>query len=378
VRVDSLVDALFRREAGRLTARLARSFGAAHIDLVEDVVQETLLRALKNWSVKGVPDCPEAWLATTARNLALDAIRREGALRAKLGLILQSEPPEADDGRDRMALMFACCDPRLPEESQIALTLHMLGGMSSTEIAGSLAAGTNAVEQRVARAKRLLRDQGRPVDLPEPKEIPERTDSVLAVLYQAFAAGYAAHAGPDAVRIDLCADALYLLELVLEDLATDSPSARALHAVFLFFAARIPARTDDWGNVLRLEDQDRTLWDQAIVTKAFREFERSMTGDAVSKYHIEAAILAEHARAPSFAGTDWQAVLSLYRELGDVAPSPSVTLNHAIASGLASGPVAGLAALDSLGSDRRLLNNAPYHAARARFLSGLDDRSPLD
>lgn len=363
-----LVEDLFRRESGRLTALLTSRFGTHRFELVEDVVQETLLRALKHWSFHGVPDFPSAWMTLTARNLILDALRREKKIVPWPKEWDAAEEPRTAQGEDRIRLMFATCDPLMPLASQIALTLHTLGGLSTKEIAACLCCEPNAVDQRVSRAKKHLRLSQDYLSIPDDSELPERLDAVLQVLYQIFAAGYAARSGSTAVKIDLCTDALYLIRLVRESPKTDTPAARALEAVMYFYAARLPSRTDDEGNVVRFEDQDRSLWDKALTHKAFQAFESSMTGHRLSSFHLEAAILAEHSKATSVRDTDWGAVLAFYDDLIVLSPSPGVRIGRAIAIGFSRGPAA---ALEELEISHRLEPHAAFHASRSRFLSQL-------
>ncbi|MDQ3786050.1 MAG: RNA polymerase subunit sigma-70 [Actinomycetota bacterium] len=321
-----VVERLFRRSAGRITATLVRVLGPTHLDLVEDAVQEAMLRALRRWPFTGVPANPAGWLFTVARNHVLGVLRHDDVLRAKLPVLADDVVAELPDGDDELALVFLCCHPRLSVASQVALTLKTVGGLGVDEIAAALLATPKAVAQRIVRAKRVLRD----VDL---DIAGERLDGVLAVLYLLFNAGYDAPSGDRAVRWELCAEAIRLCRLLVDDPRTDRPRVRALLGLMLLHGGRLAARVDDHGDLLLLADQDRSRWDHGMVAEGVRVFSSACAGDEHSPFHTEAAIALCHV-VPE---TDWELVVRLYDELLAVKPSPVVALNRAVAATMARG-----------------------------------------
>lgn len=355
--LHGLVDHLFRRQAGQMVATLARVFGAEHLSLAEEVVQEALVTALQQWSWHGVPDDPAAWLFRVARNRALDQLRRRKRFRERepeLAAALSEhaaadEPAFAHELRDdSLRMMLMCCHPAIPEESRIALTLKTVGGFSVDEIARALLAQNAAVAQRIVRAKRLIRDEGIALEMPSREELPARLESLQKVLYLIFTEGYSAHAGEELIRTDLCEEAIRLAREVAEHPVATSPAAHALLALMLLQAARLPARVDATGELATLMEQDRLLWDRARIAEGLRHLDASASGPRLTRYHVEAAIAAEHAVAPSFEETDWPAIIALYDDLLQIEPSPVVALNRAIAVAMAEGPAAGIAAAHPL------------------------------
>jgi RNA polymerase sigma-70 factor (ECF subfamily) len=322
------VEQLFRRSAGRITATLVRTLGPAHLDLAEDAVQEALVRALQRWPFTGVPENPAGWLFTVARNHVLAVMRHDEVVRARLPLLVSSDTVvDLPDGDDELALIFLCCHPALPVASQVALTLKTVGGLGVDEIAAALLVRPATVAQRLVRAKRVLRSHG----LPEVGG--GRLDAVLAVLYLLFNAGYDAPAGEQAVRRELCHEAIRLCRVLAADARTDLPRVRALLALMLLHGSRLAARVDDSGDILLLADQDRARWDQAMIDEGVRVFGTACTGPESSPFHTEAAIALCHV-VPE---TDWGLVVRLYDELLAVKPSPVVALNRAIAGAMAGG-----------------------------------------
>jgi RNA polymerase sigma-70 factor (ECF subfamily) len=382
-----VVDHLFRRSAGQVVATLTRVLGPQHLDLVEDVVQETLLKALRQWPHYGVPERPDAWLFQVARNQALDLLRRERALREKHEAIAQalSQQPyggEPSEERldstledDQLRMMFTCCHPALAREAQVALTLKTLGGFGVPEIAHAFLAQESTIAQRLVRAKRFLRERAVAFGVPNPTDLPPRLDAVLEVLYLLFNEGYSASLGEDLVRADLCAEAIRLGLIVAQHPAGDVPKSHALLALMLLQAARLPGRTDAAGDLLTLEEQDRRLWDHSMAAMGLEALARSAAGDEVTPYHIQAAIAACHAVAPTYAETDWNRILAHYDELLAMLPaSPVVLLNHAVALAMVRGPQAGLAELLQL---RALPGMRAYHllhATSAELWSRLGNR----
>ena len=365
---------LFRREAGRMVAALTRIFGVHNLALAEDVVQDALCRALETWKVRGVPDNPSAWLMTTAKNRALDIVRRERTARTfapELGWLLETEwtlAPVVDEAfapqaiRDeQLRMMFSCCHPRLPVEAQIALILNILCGFGAREIASAFLTGRAAVEKRIARGKKLLAASRRLFDLGD-AELTARLSTVMRALYLLFSEGYHGASAESAARVELCEEASRLTALLREHPPTATPATNALAALMCLHAARLPARIDSAGDLSALADQERSRWDRRLVAEGLALFELSAAGDELSAYHIEAAIAVVHASAPSLEETDWAAIVSWYDRLMDLAPSPVVALNRAIAVGQRDGPDRGLEALHAI-ADRDRLSAYPFYPA---------------
>jgi predicted RNA polymerase sigma factor len=345
-----VVERLFRHSTGPVLATLTRALGPERLDLAEDCLADALELALRVWPVSGVPANPRGWLFRVARNRALDVVRREKTLRAKLPLLAE-DAPEADDGE--LALMFLCCHPALPRASQVALTLKIVGGLGVREIATALLAKESAVAQRLVRAKKWFRESGEAVEVPEALEA--RLDGVLDVLYLLFNEGYQATTGELVVRRELCAEAIRLTRLLTADSRTDLPRVRALLALQLLQASRLPARDE----LLLIDEQDQSKWDTALVREGTEVFERSCTGPELSAFHVEAAIALCHTASPP----DWRRILALYDDLLVVRPSPVVRLNRAIALAAVDGPRAGITELDRLSGEPLLAGHLPLPAA---------------
>ena len=369
---------VFRLEYGRIVAAVVRI--VRDIDAAEEIAQEAFGQALDHWPRAGLPDRPGAWLLTTARRRALDHLRRARraeahfpALAYEAALDAIDDCPDAMDEEaipdDRLRLIFICCHPGLPEESRVALTLRLVGGLSTAEIARAFLVPEPTIAQRLVRAKRAIRDRGLSFELPEETELSVRLPAVLAVVYLIFNEGYAAHAGDALVRHDLCQEALRLGR-TLAELMTDEPEVIGLLALMELQASRAAARTDSDGELVLLADQDRSRWDRAQILRGLTLLERAGPMERAGRYQLQAAIAACHARAVSWDTTDWPAIVRHYRALAEVAPSPVIELNRAVAIGLAEGALAGLDALDAI--DVEALR--AYHllpAARADFLRRL-------
>ena len=383
----SAVDRAFRAEWATVLASLTRRFG--DVGLAEDATQDAFVTAAAHWPAQGTPPNPGGWLMTTARRSALDRLRRE-RVRAGTRQALQDvavaatgmEPPgEAESpaqevavGDDRLRLMFMCCHPALALPARIALTLRLVGGLAPAAIAHAFLVDPAAMQQRLVRAKRKLRDAGVPFAVPGPDELPARVDGVLAVLYLVFNEGWNATEGDRLVRRELCSEAIRLARLVC-DLLPDDPEARGLLALMLLHDSRAAARQDADGRAVPIADQDRGLWDTSAIEAGVAELERALRKRRPGRYQLQAAIGALHAQASSWQETDWPQIVALYGELADRAPSPIVDLNRAIAIGMADGPEAGLAVLAGVLSHGELEGYAPLHAAHAELLERTGDRA---
>lgn len=364
------VDHLFRRESGRIAATVARIFGMHNLALAEDVVQEAFCRALEVWPFRGVPRNPSAWLMATAKNCALDVLRRERTARsfAALGDALQSEwtlapaleelfEPQAIRD-DLLRMMFSCCQPRLNEMSQVALILHILCGFSVAEVAGAFVSGHAAIEKRLTRAKKILGKSPALFDLSAPADFSRRLPAVQRALYLLFNEGYHGAAPDAAVHTELCGEARRLIGVLLEHPHGATPATYALS----LNAARLPARLDAAGNLVALAGQDRSSWDQELVAEGFGLLALSASGTDITAYHIEAAIASVHATAARTEDTNWKAIVSLYDHLMSIAPSPIVALNRAIAIAQAEGPERGLAEACAV-TDGGRLSAYPFYPA---------------
>src|SRR6185503_3720883 len=358
--VSQLVEHLFRHESAKMVATLTRIFGIEHLNLAEDVVQEALGRALQTWPYRGIPENPSAWIMRASRNLALDVIRREKVFRGKEseiarlieaggsstpGVVIFSESEIADD---RLRMMFVCCHPVIPPEAQVALALKTLCAFSVTEISRAFLTTEAAIAKRLTRAKQKIQEAHVPFEIPVGDELARRLESVLQSLYLLFNEGY------KLVREELCHEAIRLTELLLQHRAGNQPKTRALLALMLLNAARTPAREDVQGNLLRLEEQDRTRWDQTMIARGMSRLQESATGGQVSEYHLQAGIAACHATAADYQSTDWARILSLYDRLVEFDDSPVVALNRAVAVANVHGPHAGLKAVRAI-KDREKL-----------------------
>lgn len=388
--VHDVVEHLFRHQAGQMLATLTHIFGLEHLDLAEEVVQEALLQALRQWPLQGVPDNPRAWLIQAARNKALDVLRRRSSLHRKQSeleerLRASRSPAEPADGLDsenlkdeQLAMIFACCDPALPAEARVALTLKAVSGFSVPEIARAFLAEEATIAQRLVRAKRRISQADVALALPRPSDLPGRLDSVLQVLYLLFNEGYSAHSGENLVRGDLCGEAMRLARLLAAHPSTRVPKLHALLALFYFQAARLPTRVDGDGNLLLLAEQDRTKWDQDALACGLAQLEQAADGEELSEYHLQAGIAAVHVTSASYAQTDWVYLLGLYDQLLESAPSPVVLLNRAIAQSMVEGPQAALRALEELDSDPAMKSYYLLPAVRADFLRRLGRTTEAD
>jgi len=359
-----------------MVAVLTRIFGVQNLALAEDVVQDAFCRALEVWRMRGMPDNPAAWLMTTAKNCALDALRRERTARTfepELSRFLQSEwtlAPAVEElfspnaiKDDLLRMMFSCCHPRLKEEAQVALMLNILCGFSVDEVAGAFVSSHAAIEKRIARSKKVLASSKKLFDVGAAAEFSQRLPAVQRALYLLFNEGYHGASPETAVRADVCREAMRLTAVLLEHIAGRTPSTYALAALMALHAARLPARVDAAGNLQPLIDQDRSQWDAQLIAEGQRLLDLSASGPELSEYHVEAAIAWVHATAHRAEETNWAEIVKLYDMLIEIRPSPVVALNRAIALAQRDGAHRGLDEIRAIAGAEALAKYPFYHAA---------------
>jgi RNA polymerase sigma-70 factor (ECF subfamily) len=379
--VNQLIGHLFRHESGKMAAVLTRLLGFQEFDLAEDIVQDTLLKAMSTWKIKGIPENPSAWLYSVAKRRAIDALRQHRMHdhhHSKIAQALKSEwtlspavssfflDHEIEDSQLRM--IFACCHPSIPYESQIALTLKTLCGLTSAEIANSFLTSEETMVKRIYRAREKIREEKISLEAPIPATLPGRLDAVLHTLYLLFNEGYNSSHPSQLIRHDLCEEAMRLCVLLANNSITRTPKVQALLALMCFQASREEARLDHNGNIRLLKDQDRSRWSKPLIEKGKYYLEQSAESNEFSEYHLEAAIAGCHAAAPDFEKTNWKNIQELYVLLARVKPGPVVEMNKAIAIGYGESAAAGLKALEEI---KELDHHYLYHAAKGEFLSEL-------
>lgn len=372
-RASGVVEHFFRHETARLHGALIRRLGIHNLSLVEDVTQEALLRALRTWSIGGIPANPSAWITRVAMNLALDALRHQQMATTKepnvITHIEQMAPSAVVAGEgdsqicdDALRLLFVCCHPLLTPDAQVVLALKVLCGFSTAEIARAFLASEAAIEKQLTRTKQRIREAGVGFEIPEDEELSARVDGVLGTLYLLFNEGYKASAGERLLREELCHEAIRLASLLVTHPAGQTPRSHALLALMLLTSARFPSRLDEDGALLRLDDQDRSKWDYSLIHQGLFHLAQSARGSELSEYHIQAGIAACHCTAADYASTDWKRILRQYDDLYRMKPSPIVALNRAVAIAHLHGPQAGLEAIEATPERQRLESHYLLHA----------------
>ena len=358
---------------------LTRILGLGRLDLAEDVVQDTLCRAMEAWSVHGVPENPSAWLMRAARNRAIDLIRRDHQFRyftpelvhlLKLREEFPAENPAFDNEirDDQLRMMFSCCHSQLSMDAQVTLILKTLCGFSVAEIAHALLLSEESIEKRLGRARKLFRDAGTFVEFTDAAEILQRLNAVYQAIYLLFSEGYHGSQSEQTVRDELCFEAIRLALLLSEHPRGNKPKTFALLALLCFHASRLQGRVDDDGSLVQLEMQDRSRWDRDLIGQGFHFLEKSSMGNELSEFHLQAGIASLHCAAPTYGQTDWARIVDLYDALYKISPSPIVALNRAVALGNAKGPEAGLTELTQIHNAEQLREYPFYPAAQGEFL----------
>jgi RNA polymerase sigma-70 factor (ECF subfamily) len=382
--LNQLVDHLFRHESGKMVSALSRLLGFQNLETSQDIVQDTLLRAMNTWSYNGIPDNPPGWLYKVAKNKAIDFLRRQkkfNEIRPQYAYLVESEYSltptihnlflENEIRDSQLRMMFACCHPSIAEESQIALALKTLCGLSVNEIARAFLTNDETISKRIYRAKEKIKAEKIELDVPGNTELPERLDAVLKSLYLLFNEGYNSSNPEMLIREDLCEEAMRLCQLLTQHSLTAYPRSKALLALMCFQASRLNARLDDKGNIILLKYQDRSKWSLPLIQKGFDYIDAAAEPFEVSTYHLEAAIASLHAAAPSFEKTDWKSIYHLYEMLYQLQPSPIVAMNKAIASSYAINKEI---ALDQLLNIKGLENYYLYHTSIGEIYYALDNK----
>lgn len=382
--INQLVDHLFRHESGKMISVLSRLLGLQNIEAAQDIVQDTLLQAMSTWGYKSIPDNPSAWLYRVAKNKAIDFIRRKKRFQEigpEYGYLLQSEYTLSSTVNDlfleneiqdsQLRMIFACCHPLISEESQIALTLKTLCGLSVNEIAKAFLTTEDTIAKRIYRAKEKIRSEKLELEVPQSDELSLRVDTVLKSLYLLFNEGYKSSNPDKLIREDLCEEAMRLCFLLSRHSLTNLPRTKALLALMCFQASRLDTRLDDKNNIILLKHQDRSKWNRSLMSKGFELMEESTEPFEVTTYHLEAAIASQHASARTFEQTDWKSIYHLYEMLYQLQPNPIVAMNKAIASSYA---ISKQNALKELQQIKGLENHHVYYASIAEVYFDLDNK----
>ncbi len=386
--ISRLADHLFRQESGKLVSVLTGIFGIDRLQMAEDVVQEALIRALQTWPYYGVPKNPAAWLTQTAKNLALDVVRREKNFQEKQtqivafmeGWSVDSSPDDtaAFDNEikdDRLRLMFACCHPQIPQESQTALALKTLCGFGPAEIAKAFLTTEAAIAKRLTRARQRIRELQIPFEIPSGEDSVARLDGVLQTVYLLFNEGYKASSGESLIREELCVEAIRLATSLAEHPVGNRPRVHALVALMLLNGARLATRMDGDGNILLLKEQDRSQWSRGMIARGIWHLGQSAEGAELSQYHLQACISACHCMARDYQSTDWGQIVSLYDQLAHLDDSPVVALNRAVAIAQVHGPKAGMEAINAMRNRESLNSYYLLHSVLGEFEAGLNNFS---
>jgi RNA polymerase sigma factor (sigma-70 family) len=385
IEINSLIDHLFRHETGKMVAVLTRIFGPEHLDLAEDVVQDSLVEAIKQWSWKGIPEDPSAWLFRVAKNKAINIINREKYKRqyaSDIIHLLQSEwtvqPAvdylfsEQEIKDDQLRMMFTCCHPSISYDSQVALILKTLCGFSIPEIAKAFLTNEENISKRLVRARQKIRESNIPFEIPDSSAIQKPLHTILETIYLLFNEGYSASTGPDLIRYEVCEEAIRLASLIAEHPAIqDKTNTFALLALMQLNASRFKARLGEDGQILTLEQQDRSQWDFELMKKGFVNLDKSVNGSGISIYHILASISSYHCSSRDYASTNWQGILSLYDKLIETDHSPVVLLNRAVALSKVQGPAEAIAELEKLQNEPALKAYHLFYSVQAELLMEL-------
>lgn len=372
--LHAAIESTFHHESRKVIARLISLY--TDIELAEDALQDALVEALDHWKREGIPHNPAGWMMTTAKRKVIDRLRRQKAFSQRLPMLVDDDETYTDDDDpleipdERLRLIFTCCHPALSQEAQVALTLQLLGGISTEMVAKAFLIPLTTMEQRLVRAKRKIRDAGIPYQVPPIHQLPDRLEAVLAVIYLIFNAGYVSHKGESLIQTDLCDEAIRLARVLCDLLKNqptigENPEALGLLALMLFHHSRRYARIDEFGDLILLEHQNRALWDKDMIDEAITILDCALIHRQRGMYQIQAAIASLHAQAPSVEMTDWVQVELLYGALAQIAPSPIVDLNRAVVVAMAYGLEKGIIQLEALANNPTLQNYHPYHATCA-------------
>jgi RNA polymerase sigma factor (sigma-70 family) len=384
--VTESIDHLFRHHSGQMVSVLSRLFGFEKLDLIEDAIQDALIRALKTWSFKGIPENPRAWLIQVAKNRIIDQLRRSNKFEVsgedfenvakyiETTVLTDSIKFENEIKEDVLQMMFACCHPIISPDSQVALTLKTVSGFSVGEISAAFLSNSETVAKLLTRAKQKIRERKITPEIPKPQELKPRLDSVIKVLYLIFNEGYNAFNGENLIRNDLCFEAIRLGKLLTHNDLTKLPKIHALLALFFFQTARLNARFDEKGDILLLAEQNRELWDKKMIAEGLKHFKLSAQGDEISDIHIESEIAAIHTLAKDFDSTDWQRILDCYEKLYDKTLSPIVALNKFIALSKVKGAKIAIEELEKLKDNASLKNYLPFYIALGELQKETDQK----